>query len=64
MFLMLMVWSRRNVQELGEFHKYFAQRSVCTVQTSLGSDLVGFHKVCEVSEIVSSPTIFAHSLQI
>lgn len=42
---MLMVWSGRDAWELGAFHKYFAQRSVCTVQTSLGRDLVGFHEV-------------------
>lgn len=40
----------------GELHKYFAQQSVCTVQTSLGSHLVGFQEVC-----VFSPTFLIYN---
>lgn len=46
-----------------EFHKYLAQRSVCTVQTSLGGLLVGIHEVSGVSGIVSGLVFLAHNLQ-
>ena len=53
----------RDARDLEEFHKYFAQQTVCTVQTSLGSHLIGFYKVNEVSGIVSSPVFHGHNLQ-
>lgn len=41
-----MVWNwKRCKRTQEEFHNYFVQQSVCTVQTSLGSHLVGFHEV-------------------